>query len=147
MVMYISTIVNNLFSQVQLEGLQKAADTSPLNGALVGFIIILLAGIVFLFKEYKGVQKDIKGAQKENLDKLDGIRKEMTIKEDTRNNQWLQSEKETLQVLNGVSSILEMSEKMGQNDTQKILERVKNVEEKLLQSIKELKKNNNTNEK
>lgn len=138
MIAYISTI-GMLLGQVQLEGLEKAAETSPLNGALVGFIIILLAGIVFLFKEYKGVQKDLKSAQKENIKNLDDIRKEMSVKEDNRNAQWLQSEKETLQVLNGVSSILELSEKMGQNDTQKILEKIKNAEEKVVQSIKLLK--------
>ena len=129
MFIYISTMVHSLLGQVQLEGLEKAAETSPLNGALVGFIIILLAGIVFLFKEYKATQKDLKLAQQEHIKKIEEVRKEMN-----------ESEKETLKVLNAVSSILEMSEKMGQNDTQKILETVKNAEEKIIQSINNLSK-------
>jgi len=136
MITYFSSIATLLLGQVQLEGLNKAAETSPLNGALVGFIIILLSGIVFLFKEYKDVQKDLKTAQAENIKSLDDIRKEMGFKDDARNLQWLQSEKETLKVLNGVSSILSLSEKMGQNDTQKIIDKIKDAEEKIIQSNK-----------
>ena len=122
-----SLAAQHILGQVQLEGLEKAAQTSPLNGALVGFIIILLTGIVFLFKEYKSTQQDLKMAQQEHIKKIEEVRKEMS-----------ESEKETLKVLNAVSSILEMSEKMGQNDTQKILETVKNTEEKIIELIKNL---------
>lgn len=135
-----------ILGQIQLEGLEKAAETSPLNGALVGFIIILLAGIVILFRENLNSKKDLKDINKENKENLSEIRKEYVSKfetlqseylnrEDDRNKQWFESEKETLQVLNGVTSILSMSEKMGQKDTKEILDKLKLVEERIITSF------------
>ena len=46
---------------------------------------------------------------------------------------WIQ--KQTLQVLNGVTTILEMGEKMDQKDTGQILERLKELEERIIQAI------------
>ena len=142
-----SFFVQNIFLQVQLEGLQEAAKTTPLNGALVGFILILLAGIVMLWKQYDGTRKELKELNKEHADKLEENRKEYVDKfekmqgeylrrEEDRNKQWSESEKETLQVLNGVTSILEMGEKMGQKDTKDILDKLKLVEEKIITAIK-----------
>lgn len=135
------------FLQVQLEGLQEAAKTTPLNGALVGFILILLAGIVMLWKQYDGTRKELKELNKEHANKMEENRKEYVGKfeklqeeylrrEEDRNKQWSESEKETLQVLNGVTSILEMSEKMGQKDTKDILDKLKLVEDKIITAIK-----------
>lgn len=132
-----------VLGQVQLEGLEKAAETSPLNGALVGFIIILIAGIVVLFKVLLNCGKELKEINKENKEKLEEVRKDYLTKFETiqneylrrsedRNKQWSDSEKETLQVLNGVTSILSMSEKMGQKDTKEILDKLKLVEERII---------------
>ena len=132
--------------QVSLEGLDKAAETSPLNAALVGFIIILLTGIGVLWTQYNGTRKELKELNKEHADKLESNRKEYVTKfeklqeeylrrEEERNKQWSESEKETLQVLNGVTSILEMSEKMGQKDTHEILEKLKSLEERIIFAI------------
>jgi hypothetical protein len=136
--------------QVQLEGLQEAAKTSPLNGALVGFIILLLTGIGILWKQIVGARKDIKELNESHVNRLEDIRKEYVSKfeklqeeylkrEEDRNKQWTESEKQTLQVLNGVTNILEMSEKMGQKDTHEILEKIKLLEIKLIAAINEKK--------
>lgn len=121
--------------QVPLE-LQKAAETSAVAGVLVGVIVLLVPTVIFLFLKYSKSQENIVEIQKEHA-------QEITKKENERNKQWLESEKETLNVLNGVSGILEMSEKIGQNDTNKILERIKNAEERITQQIESLKKTNN----
>ena len=113
-----------LLGQVQLEGLEKAAETSPLNGALVGFIILLIAGIVMLWKQMDNSRKELKDINKSHTDKLEEIRKENLKREEERNKQWSDSEKETLQVLNSVTKILEMGEQKGHNDTKQILEKI-----------------------
>jgi hypothetical protein len=71
----------------------------------------------------------------------------MLKREEDRTRQWMESEKETLRVLNGVSSILELGEKMLNTETGKmqnlmieIRERTEKIE-KLLESD-----NNNGNE-
>jgi Na+/phosphate symporter len=124
--------ISNVLLQVPLE-LQKASETGPVAGVLVGVIILLVPALAYVFNLYRLSQKEIKEIQLEHA-------KEIAKQQEDRNKQWLESEKETLNVLNGVSSILEMSEKMGQNDTNKILEKIKSTEERLLQRIDELKK-------
>jgi hypothetical protein len=133
-----------------LEGLDEAAKTSPLNAALVGFIVILLAGITIIWKNNDNTRKELKELNKTHADKLEEMRKEFVTKfekiqeeylkrDEERNKQWTESEKQTLQVLNGVTSILEMSEKMGQKDTHEILEKIKVLEIKIIAAINEKK--------
>lgn len=129
MISYISSIL----LQVPLE-LQKAGETSPVAGVLVGVIILLVPALAYVFNLYRLSQKEIKELQKEH-------NKELTKQQEERNKQWLESEKETLSVLNGVSGILEMSEKVGRNDTTKIIEKVKITEERIITQIKLLSKN------
>ena len=125
------THFSNVLLQVPLE-LQKAGETSPVAGVLVGVIVLLVPALIYVFNLYRLSQKEIKDIQAEHTKEI----KEQQIE---RNKQWLESEKETLNVLNGVSSILEMSEKVGQNDTNKILEKIKLTEERILQRIEDLK--------
>lgn len=143
----IGIMLQPFLSQIQLEGLNKAAETSPLNGALVGFIILLLTGIGLLWRHADIIRKELKDLNKEHANKLDENKKDYIEKfeklqneylrrEEERNKQWSESEKETLQVLNGVTSILDMSEKMGQKDTHDILEKLKTLEEKIITAIK-----------
>lgn len=138
--------IQTVLLQVVPEGLQEAAKTSPLNGALVGFIVLLIAGIVILWKQIDKSRKDLKELNKEHASKLDEnkkdyitkfdtVQKEYLQREEERNKQWSESEKETLQVLNGVTSILAMSEKMGQKDTKEILEKLKLAEDKIITAI------------
>lgn len=128
------------------DGLEEAAETSPLSGALVGFIIILLGGIAILWRQFIITRKELKELNKEHAEKLDENKKDYVSKfeslqseylkrEEERNRQWSESEKETLQVLNGVTSILAMSEKMGQKDTKEILDKLKLAEERIITAI------------
>jgi len=139
--------IQTILLQVIPDGLEEASGTSPLNGALVGFIVLLLGGIIILWRHYNGTRKELKELNKGHVEKLEDNRKEYVDKfeklqseylrrEEDRNKQWSDSEKETLQVLNNLTSILEMSEKMGQKDTQEILNKLKLVEERIITSIK-----------
>jgi len=85
--------------------------------------------------------------RKDHSDTLEKLRIEMLKREEDRTRQWMESEKETLRVLNGVSSILELGEKMLNTETGKmqnlmieIRERTEKIEN-LLESD-----NNNGNE-
>jgi len=58
--------------------------------------------------------------RKENSDKLESLRVEMLKREEERSRQWMESEKETLHVLNGVSKLLELSDKVDKVEFKKI---------------------------
>ena len=74
---------------------------------------------------------DTKNIHEDYANKIDDIRKENMIKETERSKQWRESEKETLIVLKGVNSVLELSEKMKENDTQKIIDKINSLEKSL----------------
>jgi hypothetical protein len=59
--------------------------------------------------------------RKDHGDTLEKIRIEMLKREEERTRQWMESEKETLHVLNGVSILLDISEKIGIAESEKIL--------------------------
>ena len=69
--------------------------------------------------------------RKENEDKLDIIRVDMLKREEERSRQWMESEKETLYVLNGVSNILDLSEKIDSSNSTKILNILTEIREKV----------------
>lgn len=72
--------------------------------------------------------------RKEHSDTLEKIRVEMLKREEERSRQWIESEKETLHVLNGVSMLLDLSDKISRVESEKIinkLEELKNLVEKL----------------
>ena len=58
--------------------------------------------------------------RKEHTDKLENLRIEMLKREEERSRQWIESEKETLHVLNGVSNLLELSDKVDKVEFKKI---------------------------
>ena len=132
-------LLNFIIAQLSVDGLSDAAKVGPLYSVLVGFILILLAGIAILFREYKLLRTELSEEQKNNSKKIDEIRKEISEKDDSRNRQWNESEKETLGVLKGVTSLLEMSEKMGKNDTDNIIKEIKNTEHRIILAVKNKK--------
>lgn len=72
--------------------------------------------------------------RKEHSDTLEKIRVEMLKREEERSRQWIESEKETLHVLNGVSTLLDLSDKISRIESEKIikkLEELKTIVEKL----------------
>ena len=69
--------------------------------------------------------------RKEHSDTLEKIRVEMLKREDERGRQWMESEKETLHVLNGVSTLLDLSEKISRVESEKILKVLAELMEKI----------------
>lgn len=54
----------------------------------------------------------IDNIRKEHTEKLENLRVEMLKREEERSRQWIESEKETLHVLNGVTSLLDLSDRV-----------------------------------
>ena len=69
--------------------------------------------------------------RKEHADTLEKIRIEMLKREEERTRQWMESEKETLHVLNGVSTLLDLSEKLGKVESDKILKKLDEIQTKV----------------
>lgn len=95
-------------------------------GAVILFVIgawILMKTLKKKINESKLLQQQhvarIDNIRKEHLTVLDGLRIEMLKREDDRIRQWMESEKETLHVLNGVSTLLELSDKVDKAELKK----------------------------
>jgi Na+/phosphate symporter len=141
----ISKILSPLFpilTQINLEGFEAAAEQNTTFAILVSIVIILFGIIIFLFKKYEDKSNELKKFQEAYVQKIDEIRKENMKKEDERNVHWRESEKETLTVLKGVNSVLEMSEKMKENDTEKIIDKIGSLEKSVNTAIEQNKKRN-----
>lgn len=67
--------------------------------------------------------------RKEHSETIENIRIDTLKREDVRSRQWIESEKETLNVLNGVSIILDLNDKISRSDTQKILIEINKLHE------------------
>ena len=108
----------------------------------VGMFIAFTGGIMIIMKVLSKKNNEIKLIQqqhiarvdiirKENEDKLDNIRVEMLKREEERSRQWIESEKETLHVLHGVSSILDLTDKIESNKSNEILKILNDIQEKV----------------
>jgi len=69
--------------------------------------------------------------RKEHSDTLEKIRLEMLKREEERTRQWIESEKEALHVLNGVSNLLDLSEQIGRIESEKILSKLDEIQQKV----------------
>lgn len=69
--------------------------------------------------------------RKEHSNNLEGLRIEMLKLEEERTRQWMESEKETLHVLNGVSNLLDLTDKIGRVDSEKILKKLDEIQTKI----------------
>ena len=69
--------------------------------------------------------------RKEHGETLERIRLEMLKREEERGRQWMESEKETLHVLNGVSTLLDMSEKIGRVESDRIMKKLGEIQTKV----------------
>lgn len=78
----------------------------------------------------------IDSIRKENSDILEKLRQEMVKREEEHGRLWHESEKEVVNILNGVSNLLELNEKLGQIDTKKILSELNEIKEKLKNIIR-----------
>lgn len=109
------------------------------------FIMFLVATLIFGVVIYWAMRAMIKKnsnmklMQQQHVARVDVIRKEHTVKleklrtemlkrEEDRSRQWMESERETLRVLSGVSSLLDLSEKIGRVDYDKIITKLEDIE-------------------
>lgn len=104
---------------------------------IVHFSVIILAMIKLRKKnsEIKQLQQQyiakIDIIRKEHSDTLEKIRVEMLKREEIKNRQWIESEKETLLVLNGVSTLLDLNEKLLTLESDKIFIKLDEILNKL----------------
>ena len=136
-----------------VDGLSEAAQQGPLFAVLVVIILTLASVVVLLYnkneKKFKKIielnsefvnktevnlkkeKEELDKIRKENKEELDKIRKEILEREEERNKQWRESERETLNVLNGVNSVLEMGEKMKESDTKILMAKLNELKNSL----------------
>lgn len=139
-----SLILLNIILQVGLEsyGFGEVAQQSTLFALLVSIILILATSVVFLYKSnekksdkiaelQKQFGQTLSEMQKTHQNKIDDIRKENVHKEIENNRVWRESENNTLNVLNGVTKVLEMNEKSSENENKLILSKLEDVLHKL----------------
>lgn len=122
---------------------------------LIVFLVILL-NIMKVLKgrtnERKLMQQQyiakIDNIRKEHSDTLENLRLEMLKREEERTRQWIESEKETLHVLNGVSAILDLSEKVLNTELGKMQKSMVEICDKIekIKRILESNSNNSNNE-
>ena len=127
-------LIYGIIAQINLEGFEEAAQQNTLFAILVSMVLVLFSIVLYLFKKYEDKNDELKKLQEDYIKRIDDIRIDNTSKEAERNNQWRESEKETLIVLKGVNSVLEMSEKLKENDTQKIIEKIASLEKTISNS-------------
>ncbi len=69
--------------------------------------------------------------RKDHSDTLEKIRVEMLKREEERTRQWMESEKETLHVLNGVSTLLDLTDKLSKSESEKIMQKLIEIQGKI----------------
>ena len=127
--------------------LQVAPHLHPI-WSNVFFYLFLASGVIFsvlatiMMKTQRNTNAEIKLMQQQHVARVDLIRKdhsdtlekirvEMLKREEERTRQWMESEKETLHVLNGVSILLDLNEKIEKNESEKILKKLDEIREKI----------------
>jgi len=109
----------------------------------IGVTMLLFGLIMVMVKIIKQKANDQKMLQlqhvaridvirKEHTEKLESLRVEMLKREEDRGRQWMESEKETLHVLNGVSNLLELSDKVDKVEFKKLNNALKAIEQKII---------------
>lgn len=110
------------------------------------FVILAIVTSILVsvfYKKMASKSAEIKLIQQQHIARIDSIRKDhgaaieklrldMLKREEERTRQWIESEKENLHVLNGVTKLLEISNKFTKSDSDKIFKKL----EEILQKIK-----------
>lgn len=131
-----------ILAQIEIEGFDEVSQLGPLFGFLVAVIFILSAVIIVLYRnlqtkinkidEIKDAHiETIKILHQKHIEKLENIRNEMIDKENARTSEIREFEKEMLNVINGVNTVLEMSEKMKVNDTNMLVNLLKEIKDEV----------------
>ena len=126
--------------------LQTELATNAQQHQIILLILIdigILLGVIFLsMRRLRKKNQEVKLIQDQHIAKIDLIRKdqtdtlekirvEMLKREEERTRQWMESEKETLHVLNGVSTLLDLSDKIDKIESEKILLKLLEIEAKV----------------
>ena len=111
---------------------ENAVRNNDMIGILLIIITILTSLLIYLYfdnkKTTKNYERDIKK-----------INNELTIKEDERIKKSRESEKELMDVLNSVSTIIKMGDQADKYQNEKILTAIKNLGERLMDKIETIK--------
>lgn len=107
-----------------------------LSGALLIIFIMLTLIMMRTLKRKNGEMKllqqqhaaKIDSMRREHLDTLEKIRQEMLKREEEHGRLWHESEKDVVNVLNGVGSLLELNEQLEQIESIKILAALEEIE-------------------
>src|SRR5690606_6480000 len=111
---------------------ENAVRNNDMIGILLFIITILTSLLIYLYLDNKKITK--------NYEKdIKRINNELTIKEDERIKKSRESEKELMDVLNSVSTIIKMADQADKYQTEKILTAIKNLGERLMDKIETLK--------
>lgn len=107
-------------------------------------ISIIVFGVIFYTLTKKIISKNaetkliqqqyaakIDVIRKEHSETLEKIRVDMLKREDDRARQWIESEKETLHVLTGVSNLLDLNENISKFESEKILKKLNEIQKKI----------------
>ena len=105
----------------------------------LGMLVISWLYFIKTFRRRSGEMKltqqqysaKVDGIRKDHSDTLEKIRIDMLKREEERTRQWMESEKETLHVLNGVSILLDLSDKIGRVESEKILNKLEEIQGKI----------------
>lgn len=117
--------------------------------SMIGIVMVALLTLVILtFKFLIKKNQLIKNLQEDHANKINNIqiehavvveklRSEMLKHEEERTRQWMESEKETLHVLSGISTLLELGDKIGRVESEKILANLNQIQIKIEKFITE----------
>lgn len=120
----------------ELEGFKSfetAVRTNDMIGILLVIITVLITVIIFL---YNLNEKNTKKFQEE----IKSINNNITLKEEERLKKALESEKEMIDVLNSVSTIIKMGDQADKYQNDKILSAIKNLGERIMDKLESIKK-------
>ena len=111
---------------------EDAVRNNDIIGILLVIVTILSSLLIYLYfdnkKTTKNYERDIKK-----------INNELSIKEDERIKKSRESEKELMDVLNSVSTIIKMGDQADKYQNEKILTAIKNLGERLMDKIETIK--------
>jgi PAS domain S-box-containing protein len=121
--------------------------TNPFFYLFLGVTLLSMGVVATMVKALKKRTAEMKLLQqqhvarvdvirKDNTEKLESVRVEMLKREEERSRQWMESEKETLHVLNGVSNLLELSDKVDKVEFKKINKILTDIENKIISEKK-----------
>lgn len=111
---------------------EDAVRNNDIIGVLLVIITVLTSLLIYFYFDNKKTTKNYEN----NIKK---INKELTIKEDERIKKSRESEKELMDVLNSVSTIIKMGDQADKHQNEKILTAIKNLGERLMDKIETMK--------